>query len=163
MTGKFFVGASKLGCYVFIKEKKDFKMKIIYLMMFTLLVLSKNSYATIGFAEWEIGTPGGSAVSHTDPWKEKHGTCLKEKKGDKVYVSKITWWQYYEGNVIGKNDKSYFIFNDKNKDVKNIDSEINLNKEIKELKMGKPLSRKMTPKDGWVLVWEYSLARIRLY
>ena len=62
------------------------------------------------------------AVSTLTPsnilYVEKHGTCLKEKKGNKVYISKIIWWQYYEGNVIGKNEENFFIFNEKNKDVK---------------------------------------------
>jgi len=134
----------------------------MYLMMLIFFTVSNNSYASIGCAEWTIVTPGGSIVTHADSWKEKHGTCLKEKKGNKVYISKIIWWQYYEGNIIGKNVESYFIFNEKNKDVKNIDSEINLNKKIKKLKIGKSKSRKMTPQDGWILNWEYNLAKIRL-
>lgn len=137
-------------------------MKILYVTMAMCFAISSNSYATIGAAEWRIVTPGGSIVSSSDPSKERHGTCLREREGNKVYVSEIIWWQYYEENVIGKNKKGYFIFDEKNKKVKKVDTKSGLNKEIKKLKLGNPKSIKMTPGDGWRLEWEYALAKVRL-
>ncbi|MGA1871414.1 MAG: hypothetical protein ACMUJM_23030 [bacterium] len=137
-------------------------MKILYLTIALCFAISSNSYATIGVAEWRIVTPGGNIVSSSDPWKESHGTCLREREGNKVYVSEIIWWQYFEKKVIGKNKRGYFIFDEKNKKVKKIDTKSSLNKIIKGLKLGNPKSIKMTPADGWSLEWQYALAKTRL-
>ncbi|MGA1824216.1 MAG: hypothetical protein ACMUIP_06075 [bacterium] len=59
-------------------------MKTFYLTIALCFTLCSNSYATIGNAEWRIVTPGGSIVSSSDPWKESHGTCLREIEGNKV-------------------------------------------------------------------------------
>jgi hypothetical protein len=136
--------------------------KINVPILFVIVVLFKYQVglATIGVAEWQLVTPGGYKISHSDPWKAKHGTCLKQENGDKIYISKIDWWQYYEQHIIGKNKAHYFIFNERNQQVILIDSEKRFIKKIHNL--GNPISKKMLPYDGWNLIWQYKLAQIRL-
>jgi hypothetical protein len=137
------------------------KMNLIILFVIVVLLRNQVGFATVGIAEWELVTPGGYKISHSDPWKDKHGTFLKQKNGDKIYISKIDWWQYYEENIIGKSESNYFIFNENNHHVILIDNEDHFIKKIQKLKLGKPKSKKMLPQDGWDLVWHYSLAKLR--
>lgn len=136
--------------------------KLVLLFFILLSSLTTVAFATIGAAEWKLETPGGHVVSHSDSWKEKHGTCIKEKKGDKIFISKIVWWQYYEKTIVGETDSRYFIFDEEDQMRIFVENENEFKKVLKSLNVGKPLSKRMTPQDGWALVWQYSWAKARL-
>jgi len=144
-------------------------MKIFALNLAVLLLatLSENhAIATVGLAEWEIKTPGGHLISHIDPIKERYSTCLR--KPDKtpglinqpeVYVSHLKWWQYYNGYVIGKGNKGYFIFNERSKKTEFFGTRTLLEQTIETRRLGSSRSKKMTPGDGWEMAWGGEFAK----
>jgi hypothetical protein len=74
---------------------------------------ARPALATVGAAEWQVETPGGSRIVHLDPYKERHGTCLLGPGGDdEVYVSNIRWWQYYATYVLGEAESGFFLFDE---------------------------------------------------
>jgi len=113
--------------------------------------------ATIGLAEWSLSTPGSNIVCSSDPFKAEHGTCLRtpEKPGveSKVCVSHIEWWQYHPGYVAGKTEKEFFLFRERDLAVWFEKSEAALLDRIKQLGVKPASGRRLTPKDGWELVW----------
>mgnify|MGYP001814371545 FL=1 len=127
-----------------------------------VLMIVKYASATIGFAEWQIQTPGNNLISHIDPLKERYSTCLRPAdrapgsiyEGElKVYVSHLRWWQYYNGYVVGKGNRGYFIFNEKSAAVEFFIRRDLLEKGITKRRLGNPTSKKMLPGDGWAMVW----------
>lgn len=116
--------------------------------------------AGVGMAEWDLKTPGTNVVCHTDPFIAQHGTCLRpaEKKpgviaDETVYVSRIEWWQYFKGHVIGKAQRGFFVFNETSKAVGYVDTEAGLQARLQQLRLDQPLTRRLTSADGWQLVW----------
>jgi hypothetical protein len=116
--------------------------------------------ATVGMAEWDLKTPGTNVVCHADPFIAQHGTCLRptdKKRGvttdETVYVSRIEWWQYFKGHVVGKAQRGFFVFNETSKAVGYFDTEAGLQARLKQLHLDQPLTRRLTPADGWQLVW----------
>jgi len=116
--------------------------------------------ATVGMAEWDLKTPGTNVVCHTDPFIAQHGTCLRpadKKPGviadETVYVSHLEWWQYFKGQVIGKARRVFFVFHETSKAVGYFDTEAGLQARLKQLHLGPPLTRRLTPADGWQLTW----------
>ena len=69
-------------------------------------------FATAGFAEWEIKTPGGNLISHVDPFIAANGTCLRSARPEKIYVAHLDWWRYYRNALVGKAKNGFFIFNE---------------------------------------------------
>ena len=122
------------------------------------VVCVPSAWATIGMAEWEIETPGGNRISHVDPLKEIHGTCLRGAAGgadgDAVHVARLEWWIYYRGYVVGKSAKGYFIFDEVQARVENFGSESELRTAVTRRRLGPPASRRLEPRDGWKQVWD---------
>lgn len=110
--------------------------------------------ATVGLAEWSLETPGGNHIGHFDPYAE-HGTVVisKEQEMPKLHVTRIERWLYYRGFVAGKAEHEFFLFNEKNKEVKRYSSKEQLDQAIKELKLGTAKSKWLTPQDGWEKTW----------
>lgn len=134
--------------------------KVFAIALTSLWIALLPCHATIGLAEWSLQTPGTNIVCQSDPFKETHGTCLRPsdeqlaKKPDvTVYVSHIEWWQYFPGRVIGKAAKGFFIFDEAPKTVVYHMAEADLRARLTQLSAGKPITRPLTPKDGWALNW----------
>jgi len=120
-------------------------------------------FATAGFAEWEIKTPGGNLISHVDPLIAASGTCLRSARPETIYVANLDWWRYYRNAVVGKANNGFFVFNETSHAVSFFGSEADLNRAIAERRLGTPAADRMTPTDGWRQVWEPILvARCRL-
>jgi hypothetical protein len=118
--------------------------------------------ATAGMAEWEIATPGGHRISHIDPLKERYGTCLRKADDTpgivvddpaRVYVEQLQWWQYYPGYVVGKARDKLFLFEESTHAVHYFGTEGELALEIKRRGLGRPVSQRKTPADGWKEAW----------
>jgi len=71
--------------------------------MVLIALAAGRAFATVGFAEWEVATPGGHRISHIDPLKERHGTCLRRADQQPglissdpadVFVNHVEWWTY---------------------------------------------------------------------
>jgi hypothetical protein len=89
------------------------------------LLHSPRLPATVGYAEWQVATPGGNRILHLDPWKERYGTCLvgglagdgQAHGSPEVLVSHIRWWQYYRTYVAGETDSGFFLFDEVSRSV----------------------------------------------
>jgi hypothetical protein len=126
------------------------------------LLTERRAFATAGLAEWEVATPGGNRISHIDPLKERYGTCLRKADDQpgmvlddpsRVYADQLEWWQYYPRHVLGKARQGWFIFDESTARLEYFKSEQDLTHDIDHRKLGKPLSRRMTPADGWNEAW----------
>ena len=122
----------------------------------------RPALATAGIAEWEIVTPGGNWISHIDPLKERHGTCLRKADDTpgvvvydpaRVYVEQLEWWQYYSRYVVGKAGDKLFVFEESTHTVHYFITENELDGEIKRKGLGQPVSERKTPADGWNEAW----------
>ena len=132
----------------------------LLLLVLASLGRPRAARATAGMAEWDLYTPGSNVVCHSDPFIAQHGTCLRP--ADKtpgviadqtVFVARIEWWQYFPGYVVGKAQKGFFVFNEASKAVVWCDTEEALTGRLKTLALGQPLTRRLTPGDGWQLTW----------
>ena len=109
--------------------------------------------ATAGFAEWEVLTPGGHQIAHSDRWKSQHGDCLVPRGTAKPVVSRIARWRYYKGHVVGQAAGAYFIFNEETLQVTNLPDKPALDRAIKKTVGGEPLSDWYSAQDGWSEAW----------
>jgi hypothetical protein len=110
-------------------------------------------FATAGFAEWEIKTPGSNLISHVDPFIAANGTCLRSARPETIYVAHLDWWRYYRNAVVGKAKKGFFILDETSHAVSFFVSKAELNGAIAERQLGTPTAPQMTPDDGWRQVW----------
>jgi hypothetical protein len=123
-------------------------MRFLAVFLLTILPLA----ATAGLAEWEIKTPGGNFISHTDPWIAKHATCLRT--GEKIQVSHLEWWRYHPNAVIaGKARQSFFLFDEAIRVVALFPDAERLEAALSSRRIGPPVAAAMTPADGWRQVW----------
>ena len=120
------------------------------------------AFATAGIAEWEVSTPGGNLISHIDPLKERYGTCLRKADDQpglvrddpaRIYVDHLEWWQFYRHHVTGLGRRGAFLFDESTAHTKYFTSEQELLGEIKRRNLGKPVSERRTPADGWNEAW----------
>lgn len=137
-----------------------FSLVILWLVIVADIGRPRAAWATVGMAEWAVTTPGTNVICHADPFITQHGTCLRPADkapgvvvADTVYVARIEWWQYFPGHVVGKAQKGFFVFNESSKTVVHSDTEAALKKQLKALAIGSPLTRRLTPQDGWQLTW----------
>lgn len=111
-------------------------------------------FATAGFAEWEIKTPGGNLISRVDPFIATHGTCLRhDGQPEAIYVSHLEWWRYYRGAVTGQAKLGLFLFDEINRTVRYFETREALAAAVRQRRLGAPTSAPLTPKDGWNQVW----------
>jgi hypothetical protein len=120
------------------------------------------AFATVGFAEWEVATPGGHRISHVDPLKERHGTCLRradrqpglisDDSAD-IFVDHVEWWTYYSGFVMGQARRGFFLFDETTAAVDYYATEQELQRQIVRRSLGTPLSTRRTAEDAWNETW----------
>src|ERR1051326_1963720 len=106
-------------------------MRALRVLLILALVIVP-CFATAGFAEWEIKTPGGNLISHVDPLIAANGTCLRSAQAKSVYVAHLEWWRYYRNAVAGKAQKGFFILDETSHAVTFFGSEAELNGAIVE-------------------------------
>lgn len=123
-----------------------------FLMLVTTLF--NPILASVGLEEWHVATPGKNFLGHFDPFAD-HGTVIisRERDEPRLHVKQINRWQYYRGYVAGEADHQFFLFNERNKELKQFSSEQQLNDAIAQLKLGKAKSKWFTPKEGWEKTW----------
>jgi len=114
--------------------------------------------ATAGLAEWEVYTPGGHIVSHSDVFKDEHGTCLRsDTPGDpgkaSIFASRLARWRYYPGLVAGQDERGYFLFDERTEQVERAASESDLQDLVRARGVAEPDSAWLTPDDGWQEAW----------
>lgn len=113
--------------------------------------------ATVGLAEWEVRTPGGHLISHTDQFKERHGDCLRSEdpqQGEpRVWVSQLSRWRYYEGLVVGESQRGFFLFDERSETLSTFDDEPALRRALDGRDPGPPISPWLTGVDGWREAW----------
>jgi hypothetical protein len=127
-------------------------MRALRAILLTALAIVP-SFATAGFAEWEIKTPGGNLISHVDPFIATNGTCLRSSRAETIYAARLEWWRYYRNAVVGKARKGFFILDETSHAVSFFVSEAELNGAIADRKLGTPTALQMTPDDGWRQFW----------
>lgn len=140
----------------------SFKAHAAVLAIGLVFLAHRAAFATAGLAEWEIATPGGNRISHIDPLKERHGTCLRKADDTaglvlddpaRIYVEDLEWWQYYPGHVVGKGRGGLFVFDEASHAVGYFKTEAELSSEVMREKLGRPISARKTPADGWDEAW----------
>jgi hypothetical protein len=127
-------------------------MQVLRAMLLIALAVA-HAFATAGFAEWEIKTPGGNLISHVDPYIAANGTCLRGARPEAIYVAHLEWWRYYRNAVVGKAKSGFFIFGETSRAVSFFASAAELDRAILERRLGIPAAAQMTPSDGWRQVW----------
>ncbi len=141
----------------------------IILCVAVLICLTRPADCTagIGLAEWTIETPGKHLIAHADPLADAHGVYLRrptqpgEDVDDQVVVvSHVEWWMYFKGHVVGRAKNGFFIFDERSREVQYWKDQVGLDKRLKELDLGKPLSKRMVPQDGWNMVWGPVIKRL---
>jgi len=138
------------------------RSRTLLLVMVLIALAAGRAFATVGLAEWEVATPGGHRISHIDPLKERHGTCLRradQRPGlisndpADVFVDHVEWWTYYSGFVIGQARNGFFVFDEATAAVDHFTTEQELQQQIARRKLGTPLSTRNTAQDGWNETW----------
>jgi hypothetical protein len=129
-----------------------------FLALLSLLVGGQLVHGTAGLAEWQIYTPGGHVISHSDVWKERHGDCLRSDEPSssgehEIYVSHLRRWRYYPDHVIGEARGGFFLFRESTAAVSFFDSENRLQRELRARGIGAPDSAWLTAADGWAEAW----------
>ncbi len=123
----------------------------------TALGCSGSAFATAGFAEWEIFTPGGHLISHVDGWKEQHGTCLRSEPtpggASRVFVAHLERWRYYEGYVVGQSRSGHFVFDERTERVHRLSDDKAVRDVLTRLGVGGPVSPWLMAADGWEEAW----------
>ena len=139
------------------RSRSCLRETVIWLLVFIQLTLFRiaDCAAGVGLAEWTIETPGKNRIADSDQLADQ-GVCLHRptKAGgvldDKaVCVSHIQWWLYSENHVVGRAKRGFFIFDERSREMQYFDSQAVLEAGMKELKLEKPLSKRLTPQDGW--------------
>ena len=131
-----------------------------YVIVTGLLILrgQPTAWATAGLAEWEVYTPGGHVVSHSDVFKDQHGTCLRsDAQGDLgkaiIFASRLERWRYYPGLVAGQDERGYFLFDERTERVERASSEAELFGLLRARGVAEPDTGWLTPDDGWQEAW----------
>lgn len=141
-------------------------MKILH--RFSLLItlplwfclVPNQGVATIGLAEWEVYTPGGNVISHSDAWQDLcgDGDCLRADTSDLnserlVFVTDLKRWRFYNGYVIGETKNEYFIFHEASQEIKKYRTEQQFLDALEKAKLGEPKSSWLTRDDAWEEAW----------
>ena len=130
-----------------------------WLVLGMLIVVGQPAVrATAGLAEWEVYTPGGHIVSHSDVFKDQHGTCLRsDAQGDpgkaSIFASRLERWRYYPGLVAGQDERGYFLFDERTERVERAGSESDLQALVRARGIAQTDSGWLTPDDGWQEAW----------
>lgn len=135
-----------------------FSLPITLTLCFSFM--PNQGVATIGLAEWEVYTPGGNVISHSDAWQDLcgDGDCLRADTSDLnserlVFVTDLKRWRFYNGYVIGETKNEYFIFHEASKEIKKYRTEKQFFDALEEAKLGEPKSSWLTKDDAWEEAW----------
>jgi hypothetical protein len=109
--------------------------------------------ASVGLAEWEIYTPGGHLIAHSDVWKEQHGDCLLRDGGAQPLVSHLVRWRYYPGLVVGQTTSDFFLLDEKTETIARFRDQPTMEAVVRKRKPGPPSSDWLTASDGWNEAW----------
>ncbi|MEB3178041.1 MAG: hypothetical protein VKL59_03225 [Nostocaceae cyanobacterium] len=98
-------------------------MKLLRYFFLGLIILTvclqSPSFATVGFAEWEISTPGGNKVGNNDS-VGANGRAIYNQEYQ-VYLDNIGDFGFADGFIIGESrkrkDKGFFLFNERTKKI----------------------------------------------
>ena len=130
------------------------------LLVLGVLILGwpRPARATAGLAEWEVYTPGGHVVSHSDVFKDQHGTCLRsdaqaDRAQAQIFVSRLERWRYYPGLVAGQDERGYFVFDERTERVERAATESDLQGLLRARGVAEADSGWLTPDDGWQEAW----------
>jgi hypothetical protein len=101
-----------------IKYRLNLKvLRFLALTVITLLIFCQTpAWGTIGIAEWEISTPGGNKIGNNDGLPSNVHTAIYRDYST-IYVKSVQEYGFYEGVIIGKAEHSFFLFNEKTKEV----------------------------------------------
>jgi hypothetical protein len=132
----------------------DVVIRLVILVSLAVFAIAECA-AGVGLAEWTIETPGKNRIADSDLFANQ-GVCLHRpaKAGGvldnkAVCIPHIQWWIYFKGHVVGEAKQGFFLFDERSKKVQYFDSRANLDAGLKKLKLEKPLSKRLTPQDGW--------------
>ncbi len=131
-----------------------------------LLFAAVPSHATAGFAEWEVKTPGGLFICHTDPYLGRYKVWLTtDCRSEQALIERIERWRYYDGFILGESAKGKFVFNETTRAVEWLDASVALEGEGEKRKLV-AVSDWLTPADGYAEGWftprTWKLCRFRL-
>ena len=129
---------------------------LVCLMTASVLLASPEAMSTAGFSEWDVPTPLGNSVDHTDPFIGQYGTSIRPSghfESDAPFVVKVETWIFYAGYIAGKAEKGFFLFNEMTKETEYFTDEAEQTKRILEKGLTHPLSRPYDGGKGWREVW----------
>jgi len=102
-----------------------------YLLILSLIFVN-ITYARVGFAESTVTTPNGHYICHCDPYSSDITPVLI---GFESKLKNLKEWYYYKDYIIGKNEISFFIFNEIDEIVILFNDESKWLDEINKLKL----------------------------
>ncbi|TYQ25131.1 hypothetical protein [Pseudanabaena sp. UWO310] len=101
-----------------------FKLIQFLVLLILTFSLQNPTWARAGFSEWEISTLGGNKIGNTDSLpSDVKGAAIygNENNGrisrSNVYVEGVSDFGFYDGAIIGKTEKQFFLFNESTKAV----------------------------------------------
>lgn len=130
----------------------------VWVVPIVALVGTQPVQASIGFAEWEITTPGGNYIGKSDLYPVC-GTCLVSRPASDsptnstIHASQVRWWRYYPGYITGQADKGYFLFDERSKAILYVKTDAALTQLLNDRHLN-PVSKVLTPQDGWEQTWK---------
>ena len=131
-----------------------------------LLFARVEAHATAGLAEWEVKTPGGHFICHTDPYLEKFKVWLSSDcQSEQAFIERIQSWRYYDGFVLGEAAQGKFVFDEAKHEAVWLRAGVTFEAEVSKRKL-EAISEWLTPGDGYVEGWftprTWKLCRFRL-
>jgi hypothetical protein len=139
-------------------EMRRLRYRSMLALALAIMAWPPSPRATAGLAEWEVYTPGGHVVSHSDVFKDRYGTCLRsDVQGDPgkatIFASRIERWRYHPGIVAGQDERGYFLFDERTERVERAASESDLLGLLRARGVADVESGWFTPDDGWQEAW----------
>ena len=147
------------------------RLSLLHAALWFVAVASWNqgtANATAGFAEWEVRTPGGNFICHTDPYLSKFKIWLSVGcQEEAALVERLHRWRYYEGFVVGEAERGDFVFDERRRDVIWLSPNVTSESEANARHLA-PISDWLSPGDGYAeawftpLTWKFCRDKLRL-
>jgi hypothetical protein len=115
-------------------------LKPIQFVVLIILIccLQSAAWATAGFAEWEISTPGGNKIGNNDglPAEVKgaaiyNGEIHPNDNSSRIYVDLVGKYGFYDGAIIGETHNQFFLFDESTKAVTKFSTKAALCSDVK--------------------------------